>query len=96
MIIIVAERHPNWNTSAIQVTAEVHQRLTEEEKEPPQLDSKEKSPQSGANKKAKKEKEAPKKKKAEKKGKGIHGTRTWFQGHFKPLLDRKQAMNQAC
>ncbi|GAB1299244.1 Sperm flagellar protein 2 [Apodemus speciosus] len=52
------------------VAAEVHQRLTEEEKEPPQLDSKEKSPQSGANKKAKKEKEPPKKKKAEKKGKG--------------------------
>lgn len=52
------------------VAAEVHQRLTEEEKEPPQLDSKEKSPQSGANKKAKKEKEAPKKKKTDKKGKG--------------------------
>ncbi|XP_031216103.1 sperm flagellar protein 2 isoform X2 [Mastomys coucha] len=52
------------------VAAEVHQRLTEEEKEPPQLDSKEKSPQSGANKKAKKEKEPPKKKKTEKKGKG--------------------------
>ncbi|XP_021039606.1 sperm flagellar protein 2 isoform X3 [Mus caroli] len=52
------------------VAAEVHQRLTEEEKEPPRLDSKEKSPQSGANKKAKKEKEAPKKKKTDKKGKG--------------------------
>ncbi|XP_026639630.1 sperm flagellar protein 2 [Microtus ochrogaster] len=52
------------------VAAEVHQRLIEEEKELPPMDSKEKSPQSGANKKAKKEKEAPKKKKAEKKGKG--------------------------
>jgi hypothetical protein len=77
------------NTATIQVAAEVHQRLTEEEKEPPQLDSKEKSPQSGANKKAKKEKEAPKKKKTDKKGKGIHGTRTWSTGHFKPLLGRK-------
>ncbi|KAH0520601.1 Sperm flagellar protein 2 [Microtus ochrogaster] len=53
-----------------EVAAEVHQRLIEEEKELPPMDSKEKSPQSGANKKAKKEKEAPKKKKAEKKGKG--------------------------
>ncbi|XP_012974476.2 sperm flagellar protein 2 isoform X3 [Mesocricetus auratus] len=52
------------------VAAEVHQRLIEEEKETPPVDSKEKSPQSGTNKKAKKEKEAPKKKKAEKKGKG--------------------------
>ncbi|XP_051038489.1 sperm flagellar protein 2 [Phodopus roborovskii] len=52
------------------VAAEVHQRLIEEEKETPTVDSKEKSPQSGTNKKAKKEKEAPKKKKAEKKAKG--------------------------
>ncbi|XP_032754683.1 sperm flagellar protein 2 isoform X2 [Rattus rattus] len=66
------------------VTAEIHQRLAEEEKEQPQQDPKEKSPQSGANKKAKKEKEPakkekepakkdkepPKKKTAEKKGKG--------------------------
>ncbi|XP_052599103.1 sperm flagellar protein 2 isoform X4 [Peromyscus californicus insignis] len=52
------------------VAAEIHQRHIEEEKETPPVDSKEKSPQSGTNKKAKKEKEAPKKKKAEKKGKG--------------------------
>ncbi|NP_001401937.1 sperm flagellar protein 2 isoform 1 [Rattus norvegicus] len=45
------------------VAAEVHQRLAEEEKEQPQLDPKEKSPQSGANKKAKKEKEQAKKEK---------------------------------
>ncbi|KAL6042801.1 hypothetical protein STEG23_015389, partial [Scotinomys teguina] len=52
------------------VAAEVHQRHIEEEKETPPVDSKEKTPQSGTNKKAKKEKEAPKKIKAEKKGKG--------------------------
>nr|AAD56310.1 KPL2 [Rattus norvegicus] len=45
------------------VAAEVHQRLAEEEKEQPQLDPKEKSPQSGTNKKAKKEKEQAKKEK---------------------------------
>lgn len=77
------------------MAAEVHQRLIEEEKkESPPLDSKEKSPQSGANKKAKKEKEAPKKKKAEKKGKGIQGGRTGYPGLFEPL-DSKQAFNQA-
>ncbi|KAL1783577.1 sperm flagellar protein 2, partial [Sigmodon hispidus] len=63
-----------WQQAALaishMVAAEVHQRYIEEEKESPPVDSKEKSPQSGTNKKAKKEKEAPKKKKAEKKGKG--------------------------
>ena len=76
------------------MAAEVHQRLIEEEKESPPLDSKEKSPQSGANKKAKKEKEAPKKKKAEKKGKGIQGGRTGYPGLFEPL-GSKQAFYQA-
>ncbi|XP_033615101.1 sperm flagellar protein 2 isoform X3 [Fukomys damarensis] len=51
------------------VAAEIHQRLTEEEKENQQADSKEKSPQMGANKKFKKEKESTKKKKADKKAK---------------------------
>lgn len=75
------------------MAAEIHQRHIEEEKETPPVDSKEKSPQSGTNKKAKKEKEAPKKKKAEKKGKGIHGTGTRYPGHFKPLCS-KGAFNQ--
>lgn len=111
MTFIFAGCRPNWTTDTVQVTAEIHQRLAEEEKEQPQQDPKEKSPQSGANKKAKKEKEPakkekepakkdkepPKKKTAEKKGKGIHGTRTWSLGHFKPLLTkRKQTINQAC
>ncbi|KAM6156501.1 sperm flagellar protein 2 [Erethizon dorsatum] len=51
------------------VAAEIHQRLTEEEKENQPANSKEKSPQMGGNKKVKKEKEPPKKKKAEKKAK---------------------------
>nr|XP_012591871.1 sperm flagellar protein 2 isoform X4 [Microcebus murinus] len=50
------------------VAAEIHQRLMEEEKENQPADPKEKSPQTGANKKAKKE--PPKKKKEDKKTKG--------------------------
>ncbi|KAM9695098.1 sperm flagellar protein 2-like isoform 1-T1 [Trichechus inunguis] len=49
------------------VAAEIHQRHMEEEKENQQADTKEKSIQTGANKKAKKE---PKKQKADKKTKG--------------------------
>ncbi|XP_032134859.1 sperm flagellar protein 2 isoform X3 [Sapajus apella] len=50
------------------VAAEIHQRLMEEEKENQPADPKEKSPQMGANKKAKKE--PPKKKQEDKKPKG--------------------------
>jgi hypothetical protein len=64
------------------VAAEIHQRLMEEEHENQSADTKEKSPQTGANKKAKKEKEPPKKKKAEKKTKGIHGFSTQNPGSF--------------
>lgn len=71
------------------VAAEVHQRLIEEEKESPPVDSKEKSPQLGTNKKAKKEKEAPKKKKTEKKAKGIQSGRTGYQVSSNLLVGNK-------
>ncbi|XP_023567802.1 sperm flagellar protein 2 isoform X2 [Octodon degus] len=48
------------------LTAEIHQRIMEEEKENQPADSKEKPPPMGANKKGKKEKEPPPKKKADK------------------------------
>lgn len=54
-----------------QVAAEIHQRLLDEEKENQLSETKEKSPQMSANKKAKKEQ--PKKKKEDKKEKGTHG-----------------------
>ncbi|XP_044788545.2 sperm flagellar protein 2 isoform X2 [Bubalus bubalis] len=60
--------------SLMQVAAEIHQRLMEEEKENQPAETKEKPPQAAANKKVKKEPPPPppppKKKKEDKKGKG--------------------------
>lgn len=74
------------------MAAEIHQRLLDEEKENQLSETKEKSPQMGANKKAKKEQ--PKKKKEDKKEKGTHGLASRNMT-LKTLLGRKPAFNQA-